>query len=187
MRFQLRTVLAAQLGVAVLLSIYLSFGFSAIYILLLSICCMLLRRVLASQVSGRVGCFSSPIPPIVPRCIARDRNERGLLAHLCWCLRQPISISWMWGLWIGWQLSWVSCRADAPIEKDYCFTLAVIPVWVLCTVVLARDRFRFTRRGQPLMRAVADACTLSLAEFALLFAIATLLGVHIHFVAGGSS
>ncbi len=101
-------------------------------------------------------------------------------------LHHPLDASWIWALWLVWQLTWVVWRADAPVEKDHCFMVAMLPVWVLCGLLFGHHYYASFRNTRSRMQATGFALAAAVAESSLLFVLATLIGAHLHVFVGGT-
>ena len=189
-QFSVRVILMVQLALALTLTLWTWTGSSVIYALFLSTCCGVVRRFLAfcrarrlrPPCVGTTDCHS----PRLNSTGCAERNRMGPALDLWTFLQRPIDASWIWVIWLSYQLTWVVWRADAPIEKDACFLAAVIPVWVICGLALCRHHhYALGRRVAAGRQALGVAVGLAMCECFLLFTLATLLGAHVHLWAGG--
>ena len=188
LQFQMRTLLVAHAVVAIVLAVWICMGLNAVYILSLSAFFTVLRRCLASYLSRLIenrppldqlaedgGAFQPP-----------DSRYRAAKLPVMEFLRQPLDMSWIWMIWLSWQLLWVQWRADAPTEKNTCFVLAVTPLWCACAFMLVNHYYTLASRNGTIAGAIAAGIVLGLGEWLLLFVLAIILGAHVHLYSGGT-
>lgn len=157
------------------------------YTLFLSACCMVLRRLAAWLIMRTLGPSTIPTGPAAGMSdTIQELGSNVLPRHLVKHVHHPLDMSWIWAIWLLWQLTWVVWRADSPAEKDSCFMVAMVPVWILCGLLFGRHYYASFRRTRSRVQSMRSALGAAIAESFLLFVLATILSAHLHLSVGGA-